>query len=130
MHVHMVGNGVAGSGGWLRLNGWHRWLAGFMVKQLGFSASVLDEDLEAIYAEHLLAGVRESSLDAIVLLAHEQVYDAGLPARRREGRWCSHDHRWFEQLWLPRIVAGCLSGTLRSPASAPALSPAAQGNVV
>jgi hypothetical protein len=75
MHVHMVGNGVAGSGGWLRLNGWHRWLAGFMVKQLGFPAAVLEQDLESIYAEHLLAGVRESSLDAIVLLAHERVHD-------------------------------------------------------
>jgi predicted TIM-barrel fold metal-dependent hydrolase len=75
MHVHMVGNGVAGSGGWLRLNGWHRWLAGFMIKQLGFPATVLDQDLESIYAEHLLAGVRESSLDAIVLLAHERVHD-------------------------------------------------------
>src|SRR5438067_222969 len=30
MHVHMVGNGVAGSGGWLRLSGWHRWLAVLM----------------------------------------------------------------------------------------------------
>ena len=50
MHVHMVGNGVAGSGGWLRLNGWHRWLAGFMVKQLGFPAAVLDQDLESVYA--------------------------------------------------------------------------------
>jgi hypothetical protein len=76
MHVHMVGNGVAGSGAWLRLNGWHRWLAGFMLKQLGVSASALTADLEAIYAEHLLALVCESSLDAIVLLAHERVHDA------------------------------------------------------
>jgi len=85
MHVHMVGNGVAGSGGWLRLNGWHRLLAGFMVKQLGFPAAVLDQDLESIYAEHLLAGVRESSLDAIVLLAHEQVYDPDGTVRRDRG---------------------------------------------
>ncbi len=53
MHVHMVGNGVAGSGGWLRLTGWHRWLAGFMLRQLGIPASALEGDLEAIYAEHL-----------------------------------------------------------------------------
>src|SRR6478672_371144 len=49
MHVHMVGNGVAGSGGWLRLGGWHRWLAGFMVRQIGFPASVLTQDLESMY---------------------------------------------------------------------------------
>ncbi len=75
LHVHMVGNGVAGSGGWLRLNGGHYWLAGFMVKQLGFPLAVLEQDLEAIYARHLLELVRGSSFDAVVLLAHERVYD-------------------------------------------------------
>ena len=83
MHVHMVGNGSAGSGGWLRLTGWHRWLARFMVRQLGFPANVIDGDLESVYSHHLLKLVREStSLDAIVLLAHEQVYDPdGTPRR-------------------------------------------------
>jgi len=75
MHVHMVGNGVAGSGAWLRLKGWHRALARFMIRQLGMPASALEHDLEKIYAEHLLKLVRDSSLDAVVLVAHEQVYD-------------------------------------------------------
>ena len=48
MHVHMVGNGVGGSGGWLRLKGWHRALAGFMVRQLGMPATGLESDLEKI----------------------------------------------------------------------------------
>lgn len=76
MHVHMVGNGVAGSGGWLRLSGWHRLLAQFMVRQLGFAARVIDEDLESVYSQHLLQLIRDSSLDAVVLLAHERVHDA------------------------------------------------------
>jgi len=75
MHVHMVGNGRNGSGGWLRLSGWHRWLAGFMLRQLGVPASALEGDLESIYAEHLVELVRASSMDAIVLLAHERVHD-------------------------------------------------------
>src|SRR2546427_3278072 len=75
MHVHMVGNGKAGWGGWLRLSGWHRWLAGFMLKQLGVPRTALEEDLEAVYAERLLQLVRDSSLDAVVLLAHERVHD-------------------------------------------------------
>ena len=75
MHVHMVGNGVAGSGGWLRLKGWHRWLAGFMLRQLGIPASALEGDLESIYADHLAKLVRSSSMDAVVLLAHERVHD-------------------------------------------------------
>ena len=75
MHVHMVGNGGGGSGGWLRLSGWHRWLAGFMLRQLGVPASALEGDLESIYAEQLLQLVRGSSMDAIALLAHERVHD-------------------------------------------------------
>jgi predicted TIM-barrel fold metal-dependent hydrolase len=75
MHVHMVGNGGGGSGGWLRLSGWHRWLAGFMLRQLGVPASALEGNLEAIYAGHLAELVRDSSMDAIVLLAHERVHD-------------------------------------------------------
>jgi predicted TIM-barrel fold metal-dependent hydrolase len=73
----MVGNGVCGSGGWLRLKGWHRALAGFMLRQLGMPATALDRDLETIYADHLLRLVRESPFDAVVLLAHERVYDPG-----------------------------------------------------
>ena len=75
MHVHMVGNGSNGSGAWLRLSGWHRWLAGFMLRQLGFPADTLNGDLETIYTTALLEWIRGSSLDAVVLLAHEQVYD-------------------------------------------------------
>src|ERR1700730_10046876 len=75
MHVHMVGNGRNGSGGWLRLSGWHRWLAGFMLRHLGVPASALEGDLETIYSAHLVELVRASSMDAIVLLAHERVHD-------------------------------------------------------
>ena len=76
MHVHMVGNGGGESRGWLRLSGWHRWLAAFMLKQLGLPASALSGDLELLYSEHLSQLVRDSSLDAVVLLAHERVHDA------------------------------------------------------
>jgi hypothetical protein len=76
MHVHMVGNGGSGSGGWLRLGRWHRWLAGFMLRQLGVPATALEGDLETLYADHLLRLVRESSFDAVVLLAHERVHDS------------------------------------------------------
>ena len=72
----MVGNGSGESRGWLRLSGWHRWLAAFMLKQLGLPASALSGDLELLYSEHLLQLVRDSSLDAVVLLAHERVHDA------------------------------------------------------
>ncbi len=87
MHVHMVSNGHDGSGGWLRLGStWHRWLAGFMLQQLGVPAESLGGDLDAVYSEFLLRQVREAkSLDAVVLLAHEQVYDADGTLRRDLG---------------------------------------------
>jgi hypothetical protein len=75
MHVHMVGNGSGGSGGWLRLSGWHRWLAGFMLRQLGLPASALTGDLDQLYADYLLQLLERSSFDAVVLLAHERVHD-------------------------------------------------------
>jgi predicted TIM-barrel fold metal-dependent hydrolase len=87
MHVHMVGNGQNGSGGWLRLgSAWHRWLAGFMLKQLGLPASAVDGDLEGAFSEFLLRQVRAApSLDAVVLLAHEQVYDESGSLQREHG---------------------------------------------
>src|SRR5436305_3962662 len=75
MHVDVVVHGLAGCGGWLRLKGWHRWLSGFMLRQLGMPATALEGDLETIYGEFLSKLVRESSMDAVVLLAHERVHD-------------------------------------------------------
>jgi hypothetical protein len=37
-----------------------------------FPPSVLSDDLESIYAAHLLKWIRRSSFDAAVLLAHER----------------------------------------------------------
>jgi hypothetical protein len=75
VHVHMVANGSSGTGGWIRLNGWHRVLAGFMVRQLGLHPRILEGDLDGFYAERLLEFVRSSSFDSVVLLAHERVHD-------------------------------------------------------
>src|SRR5438445_27616 len=35
MHVHVVGNGAGGTGCWLRVSGWHRPLAAFMLRHTG-----------------------------------------------------------------------------------------------
>ncbi len=76
MHVHMVSNGSSGTGGWIRTGGRHRVLANFMVRQLGLHPRILEGDLDTLYAEKLRGLVQSSSLDAVVLLAHERVYDA------------------------------------------------------
>src|SRR5438876_503476 len=75
MHVHVVGNGSGGSGCWLRVQGWHRPLAGLMLRHIGLPATALKGELDRLYAERLRHLVRQSSLGAVVILAHEKVYD-------------------------------------------------------
>lgn len=75
MHVHVVGNGSGGTGCWLRVGGWRRPLAALMLRDIGLPLRALSGDLDNLYIERLLLQARESSLDAIVILAQEQVYD-------------------------------------------------------
>ena len=75
MHVHIVGNGSGGTGCWLRVKGWHRPLAAFMLQHIGLPRSAFSGDLDRLYVERLRQLVRESSLGSIVILAHEKVYD-------------------------------------------------------
>src|SRR5438552_10304425 len=118
MHVHMVGNGRGGSGGWLRLSGWHRWLAGFMLRQLGVPASALEGDLESIYSAHLVELVRGSSMDAIVLLAHERVHDPDGTPRDDRGSMFVPNHVVLE---LAKDVPEFLPGVSIHPARHDAL---------
>src|SRR5690242_19962891 len=75
MHVHLVGNGSGGTGCWLRPSAWRWPLSAFMLRHIGLPVSALKGDLDRLYVEKLLDWVRRSSLDAIVLLAQEEVYD-------------------------------------------------------
>ncbi len=87
-HVHLVGNGSSGSGCWYRPHGLTRLAQPFMLGGFGLPASALRGDLDRLYAERLLAYVRDSSLDAVVLLAQDEVYaDDG---RKMEGRGTFH----------------------------------------
>ena len=73
-HVHIVGNGSSGSGCWIRTP-LHQWpLQALMVRHIGLPVSALKGDLDGLYVAKLLEWVRGSSLDAIVILAQEQVY--------------------------------------------------------
>src|SRR3989449_11696976 len=76
MHVHLVGNGTGGPGCWLRVKGWHRPMASFMLRHIGLPWGAMSGDFDRLYAQRLLELVRTSSLGSIVLLAHDQVYDA------------------------------------------------------
>lgn len=73
-HVHVVGNGTGGTGCWYRPRGVTRFGAPFMVRSVGLPASALTGDLDRLYVEQLLKFVRDSSLDAAVLLAQDDPY--------------------------------------------------------
>jgi len=75
MHVHMVGNGMAGSGCWLRVRGWHHLMAGLMLRGIGLPSSALTGNLESLYLAGLLEQLRSSSIGAAVILAQDLVYD-------------------------------------------------------
>ena len=74
MHVHMVGNGLRGSGCRLKLQGWHRRLADYMLGQLGMTVSWDRPEFDETYVELLLRWLRTSALTHAVILAHEDVY--------------------------------------------------------
>src|SRR3954470_3495679 len=74
-HVHIVGNGTGGTGCWLRVRGWHRPLAGLMLRHVGLPGSAMKGDLDRLYVERVLDMVRTSSLGAAVILAQDLVYD-------------------------------------------------------
>ena len=75
VHVHIVGNGRSGTGCWLNLRGYHRWLAAYMLRHLGLPAAALEGDLDELYVRRLLEFVATSSLKRVIILAHENVYD-------------------------------------------------------
>jgi len=76
-HVHIVGDGSSGSGCELQLNGkLKKLMSSYYCKKVGLPKSALTGgNLDTIYVEHLTNLVRESSLDAAVILAQDHPYD-------------------------------------------------------
>ncbi len=75
-HVHLVGNGLGGSGCWLRLDGlWHRALGEVMRRTIGLEAKASSKEFDESFVRHLTGLVDGSSMDAALLLAQDEVYD-------------------------------------------------------
>ncbi len=87
-HVHLVGNGAGGSGCWYRPPGTMRWLEPWFWRAMGLGRNELRGDLDGAYLERLLAFRRGSSLDAVALLAQDEVYRED--GTRWEGRGTFH----------------------------------------
>ena len=75
-HVHLVGNGLSGSGCWLRLDGlWHRALGEVMRRTIGLEAKATAKEFDESFVSHLAGLVAGSSLDGALLLAQDEVYE-------------------------------------------------------
>ena len=80
VHVHIIGNGLSGSGCWLRLGGFNRILSRMILSEFGIDPILLTRNsgqytLDDVYAERLHQYLSESSLKSAIVLAHEEVYD-------------------------------------------------------
>ncbi len=75
-HVHLVGNGSQGSGCWLRPRGIYHLLYHYMLRELGLPRSAMKGDLDQFYLERMLKEIRGSSVEAAVVLAMDDIYDA------------------------------------------------------
>jgi len=73
-HLHVVGNGTGGTGCWYHPRGVTKYGAPYMVRGVGLPKSALTGDLDGLYAAQMLKFVRESSLDAAVVLAQDEPY--------------------------------------------------------
>ena len=75
MHVHIVGNGSGGTGCTMHVDFWHTPLARFMLHHIGLPQSALKGNLDELFVQRLVEFVKNSSLGASVILAHEKVYE-------------------------------------------------------
>lgn len=73
-HLHVVGNGTGGTGCWYHPRGVTKYGAPYMLRGVGLPKSALTGDLDGLYAAQMVKFVRESSLDAAVILAQDEPY--------------------------------------------------------
>ena len=74
-HVHLVGNGRRGNGCWIKMTGWHRLMGHLMCRMIGMPVGFQHDDFDEVYLRRLVHFVKESSLDRVLLLAQDEVYN-------------------------------------------------------
>jgi uncharacterized protein len=80
LHVHVLGNGLAGSGCRLQRVWWHEPFVQMMARSIGIDVGAGDPHLDESYARRLGSWLHESSLAGVVLLACDDVHqDDGVP---------------------------------------------------
>lgn len=109
-HVHLLGDGSSGSGCWLRMRTLvHRLMARFIVRECGLPQSALKAGLDRMLEERLATMVRESSLDAVVLLAQDiPHHDDGTPLAHKGAFYVPNNYLLdvcgrYDGLFIPAV---------------------------
>lgn len=93
-HVHLLGDGSSGSGCWLRMRTpIHRLMARIIVRECGLPQAALKMGLDEMLERRLAEMVRESSLDAVVLLGQDLPHhDDGTPLPQNGAFYVPNNH--------------------------------------
>jgi uncharacterized protein len=80
LHVHLLGNGLAGSGCRVQRVWWQEPFVRIMSRSIGVTEEATSSNLDAAYLERLRSWLDDSSLAAVVVLACDDVYqEDGVP---------------------------------------------------
>lgn len=80
LHVHLIGNGLSGSGCRVQRVWWQEPFVRMMARSIGVDVGTGDAHLDKAYLQRLRLWLDDSSLAAVVLLACDDVHqDDGLP---------------------------------------------------
>lgn len=93
-HVHVVGTGTGGTGCWYRPRGLTRLGAPWLVRSIGLTTRDLSgPEFDRLYIERMLAHVRGSSVQRVLLLAHELPHlEDGTPLPDRASFYVPNDY--------------------------------------
>ncbi|MBL9193840.1 MAG: amidohydrolase family protein [Opitutaceae bacterium] len=93
-HVHVVGTGTGDTGCWYRPRGLTRLGAPWLVRSIGLTTRDLTgPEFDRVYVEQLLAYVRNSSIQRVLLLAHELPHrEDGTPLPDRASFYVPNDY--------------------------------------
>jgi uncharacterized protein len=93
-HVHVVGAGTGGTGCWYRPRGLTKLGAPWLVRCVGMTMRDLaGPDFDRLYIEQMLRYVRTSSMQGMLLLAHELPHtDNGTPLPERASFYVPNDY--------------------------------------
>jgi hypothetical protein len=75
IHVHVIGNGMSGSGCRISIRSWQRPFIDLMAAGIGLKTSPGDPALDQLFVDRLLAWLKGSTLGRAVILACDDLYD-------------------------------------------------------